>query len=363
MHLQPLRLLIPRTDRVPSVKDLTVRAKDDIRQFIAEGLYKESDVPALFLCRIATAERSYSGVFALNDIADFHEGRIKKHEKTLARREAEYLHLLQEWQSVIKPVLLTYPPQQEMGDWIEAYMSRNAPDVAVEVPEDGELHQFWAIKTPEQYRQLQQLFAALVPEVYIADGHHRTTTIAHLAQTYPDGLNGMFFDQLFCAFFAADQLTIKGYHRVVSLPEGRTLDDMKALMKERLKMKPLEQPRLPLHRREVVAVFPDECLSFVLEMPVETHTLDASLLSEQVFAAIWELADPRQDKAIRFVDGARGLNGVLEEVNHGGVGFLLHPVAFDDLFYLSDQGESLPPKSTWFEPRIKSGLTVYSFHR
>ena len=113
---------------VPSIKDLTVRAKDDIRTFIDDGWFTQDEVPGIYICRIITEQRAFTGVIALNSIQDFHNGRIKKHEKTLAQREAEYHHLLQEWQSVIKPVLThrgrRWPSSVMLGNGVSAWYSR-----------------------------------------------------------------------------------------------------------------------------------------------------------------------------------------------------------------------------------------------
>lgn len=363
MHIQPLQLLTPRTQLVPSIKDLTVRAKDDIRTFIDEEWFTQDEVPGIYICRIITEQRAFTGVIALNSIQDFHNGRIKKHEKTLAQREAEYYHLLQEWQSVIKPVLLTYPAQPLISNWINDYAQSHPITLEVSVPEDKEQHQFWAIQEPTDIAAIQALFANLVPEVYIADGHHRTTTIAHLAEKHPEGLNGLDFSTLFSAFFADDQLVIKGYHRVVELPETMTEADFVSKLNTTFQVTPLEALRLPVSKRELIVVLSSGCYSLLFSETAEQHILDATLLNDHIFGQLLNMGDVRAGKQVIYIDGAKGApeaNRIVQESNGRKAGFLLYPVAFDDLFFLSDKGESLPPKSTWFEPRIKSGLTVHS---
>lgn len=363
MHIQPLQLLTPHTQLVPSIKDLTVRAKDAIRSFIDNGWFSQDEVPGIYICRITTEQRAFTGVIALNSIQDFHNGQIKKHEKTLAQREAEYHHLLQEWQSVIKPVLLTYPAQPLISNWISNYTQSHPISLEVSVPEDKEQHQFWAIQNPADIAAIQALFADLVPVVYIADGHHRTTTIAHLAEKHPEGLNGLDFSTLFSAFFADDQLVIKGYHRVVELPETMTEADFLAKLNATFLVTPLDTLRLPASKRELVVVLSCGCHSLLFSETAEQHILDATLLNDHIFGQILNMGDARAGKQVIYIDGAKGAteaNRIVQESNGRKVGFLLYPVDFDDLFFLSDNGESLPPKSTWFEPRIKSGLTVHS---
>lgn len=362
MQIQPLSILVPRVDRIDGLAAFFEAAKNDIRQNVTNGLYETWSTPAIYLYQIQSGTRQHLGVIALNELDDFYEGRIKKHEKTLAKREEEYVHLLQEWQAVIKPVLLTYPAHPDLGARLRDYTLRYAPVLRADIPENGESHQLWAITEAEEITELQRLFAEQVPAAYIADGHHRTSTIAHMALKPAEERGDLDFSHLFCAYFAADQLDILGYHRLVSLPESLSMDAFVEGLSTAFQVTPLAVPRLPEAKREIVLVTAGRQFCLRPKSLPESHVLDATLLNEHVFRQMIGIEEVRTAKNIAYIEGDKGLDTLVELVKAqpDKAGFLLYPVAFEDLFFLSDQGAVLPPKSTWFEPRIKSGLAVHS---
>jgi uncharacterized protein (DUF1015 family) len=365
MQIYPLPLLLPELDLIPSLSEVCTNAKDDFRAYVDRGWYRETAEAGFYIYRIEDKGRQHTGILALNDVADYKNGHIKKHEKTLAAREAEYHLLLRDWQAVIKPVLMTYPAQPVVSDWMAEYTRNHNPDFTAEFGKDHEQHFLWAVTGAEDIRTLQQLFATVIPDVYIADGHHRTSTIANFSDRPEIVAEKLDFSRIFCAFFADDQLDILGYHRVLSVetPDGAV--GLIAQLETHFHLKKLEAPRLPAHKRELVVIAGDAVWSLDLSATAEeaSHVLDATLLNDLILSNLAGIEDPRKDKRIMYSEGAKGITGVktiIADAPASRVGFLLFPVAFSDLFYISDQGESLPPKSTWFEPRIKSGLTVQS---
>jgi uncharacterized protein (DUF1015 family) len=360
MRIQPLQLLSPDQGTVPSLRDLAIRAKDDFPQQYANGCYRTLE-NAIVIYQIRANGRAHTGILANNDIRDFDLGRIKKHEKTLARREAEYHVLLQQWKAVIKPVLLTFPANDDFRLWIEDYTESHTPDVVLPIPEDGEEHCYWLVSEPAQVQAIKTIMAN-VEATYIADGHHRTTTIANFSKIPPSERGNLDFSHLFAAFFPDDQLRILGYHRLVTLDTAAEAVDFCQKINTLVSLTHLPSPRMPAHRREVVLVHNGQChvLDFSKIVGDEHQwTLDTSLLNDLVFMQILGVADVRSDKRVTYIDGAKGLEGMLEATLEANkVGFLMHPVSFEELYHLSDRDETLPPKSTWFEPRMKSGLAV-----
>jgi uncharacterized protein (DUF1015 family) len=360
MQIEPLSLFIPKELPEGTISSFFEAAKYEIRQNMDGGAYFTPVENALYIYRISTQHSSHLGVIALNDVSDFWAGKIKKHEKTLTRREQEYVDLLQDWQAVIKPVLLTYPANRTITDWLTRFSANHTPIVDLAV--DGEeRHQLWAVVEPAELDRLQSFFKELVDSVYIADGHHRTTTIANMSKKPKEACGGLNFSKLFCAYFSEDQLAILGYHRLLTLSEGMTTAQLMGEMHQWFEIEPLSSPRLPRGKRELVVLTSVGQFCLRPKVDVDRTFLDASLLNEFVFSRILGMEDIRSASGIRYVEGSISLQALSELVSDAGqVLFLLYPVSFDDLFYLSDQGLDLPPKSTWFEPRIKSGLAVHS---
>jgi uncharacterized protein (DUF1015 family) len=360
MRIEPFSLLLPKELPTKAISSFFEAAKYDIRQNLDNGLYSAPVADALYVYRISTQVSSHIGVIALNDISDFWDGKIKKHEKTLTRREEEYVTLLTEWTAVIKPVLLTYPSKPVITEWLLQFSTANTPIIDFEMEETGERHQLWSVMELSDLETLQTFFMELVDCVYIADGHHRTTTIANLSKVSEDRLGNLDFSRLFGAYFSEDQLDILGYHRLLTLPEDLSVDQLLGQLQNWFEVEQLPQARFPTAKREFLALTDAGTYRFTLKEEAERHLLDAHLLNEFVFSGVLGLRDIRSASSIQYVEGSKSLPELQQLAGPDRILFLLHPVTFEDLFYLSDMGLDLPPKSTWFEPRIKSGLAVYS---
>jgi uncharacterized protein (DUF1015 family) len=370
MNIQPLSLLTPRIELVPSMRDLAVQVKDKINAYMSNGWYKQME-SSICIYQIAANGHTHTGILALNDINDFDQGKIKKHEKTLTKREEEYFELLRSWKAVIKPVLLTFAPNDDLTNWMNTYLSVHTSSFRISIPEYGEVHHYWLVTDLNEIKTIQAIFEN-IPAVYIADGHHRTTAIANMSKRTEEEKQGLDFSHLFAAYFPDDQLDILGYHRIAALENEAAAEQLIVSIKNKFGLSLLQTPRLPLHKREVIVVYKDQfyTLDFSVNNPQsevfpaihDTYTLDTALLNDLVFTDILGVENVRSDKRITYMDGASGYTGMLwaTQNDYNKIGFLLFPVAIEDLYYLSDQGDSLPPKSTWFEPRIRSGLAVCS---
>ncbi|MCB0574438.1 MAG: DUF1015 family protein, partial [Saprospiraceae bacterium] len=136
----------------------------------------------------------------------FFSGKVKKHEKTLSEREQQQMQLFLRWGAILKPILLTYQPVPDISRWLDSFASSNKPTFSTRFVKDGQIHRVWTVTDPTEIDHLRRLFAERVACTYIADGHHRTTTVALLHERLKDKNPEFNFDNLFCAFFAADQL-------------------------------------------------------------------------------------------------------------------------------------------------------------
>ena len=369
MKLKPFRGRYPNFDKIESSDTFCDEAKNMYEQYVEEGLYEKFPHPAFFIYQIKSVTGEHTGLVALNEVEDFFAGKVKKHEATLSEREKQQTKLFLRWEAVLKPVLLTYPPVPAISAWLKGFVQKHKPLFDTRFKNGKVLHRIWAIPDEQDIMALQELFAAYVKSTYIADGHHRTSTMAtlhELRDDYPD----FDFDHLFCAFFATDQLDILDYNRVAEIPKGMSAAQFIAQISSVFDIKVLESERRPMDKHEIVMCLRQEWYSLhwrpeiLAGLDEQNALLDASLLNERVLGNILGIRDVRSDNRITYVDGSKGLNGLLKAANHRNkVGFALYPVHFADMMYLADAGEILPPKSTYFEPRLKSGMLVQLLKR
>lgn len=368
MNIKPFQALYPNLDFIASPDSFCENAKHSFREYQDNGFFEQSQQKALYLYQIeGPHHRKHTGLIALNDVQDFFTGKIKKHEKTLSEKEQQQMQFFLRWGAILKPILLTYAPVRDIDNWLLHYAKTHEPLLVTQFEKDHQTHRIWPISGERDIQTLRDMFARHVNDTYIADGHHRTTTTALLHERLKDKSPEYDFDNLFCAFFSADQLDILDYNRVI--------DGMKDIgplafivkMSRIFDMDVLEKPHKPHRKHELVMFAEKEWFSLrwkkeILDRIPSEHgvVLDATLLNELVFRDILGIADARTNTRITYVDGAKGLAGVRKTVNEksGRIGFALYPVLFKDMMRMADFGESLPPKSTYFEPRMKSGMLV-----
>jgi len=366
MKIKPFRATYPNFDFIASPDSFCDDAKNSFREFQANGFFEKAPKDALYIYQIETDLRKHTGLIALNEVEDFFAGKVKKHEKTLSEREQQQMQLFLKWNAILKPVLLTYPPVSDISRWLENFTLANKPLYTTRFAKDRQTHRVWTVTEADDIRRLQSLFIDHVGGTYIADGHHRTTTVALLHERLKDKNQEFDFDNLFCAFFAADQLDILDYNRVVEGLRDLSPTQFIVRMSKIFDLNVLAEPRKPLEKHEIIMYAQKEWYSLHWKKTVlESHALDrvvldASLLNELVLDKILGITDVRTDTRIIYVEGARGLEGVRKTTheNDDHIGFVLYPVTFEDMMRMADAGESLPPKSTFFEPRLKSAMLV-----
>jgi len=367
MIVQPFQALYPNFNFIASPDSFCNDAKHAYREFYENRFFETAPQEALYIYQIEDAGARRLGLVGLNALSDFFDGKIKKHEKTISEKEQQQMQVFLKWHAILKPILLTYPPVADIQEWLEAYIAQNKPLYTTYFEREAQTHTVWSIADGVAIRQLQDAFQQLVPCTYIADGHHRTSTMALLNERMgnENELN-LDLSNLFCAYFATDQLEILDYNRVVEGLSDITPISFMARLSTLFDMEPMQQPEKPRHKHELTMYLSKEWFRLrwkpaVLDRyPSGSVLLDASLLNEWVLRDVFDIQDVRNDTRINYVEGAKGLEGVRRLVNEEDlcVGFLLYPVSFADMIALADAGESLPPKSTYFEPRMRSGLLV-----
>ncbi|MEL6867171.1 MAG: DUF1015 family protein [Bacteroidota bacterium] len=374
MRIYPFQAIYPNFNYIASPDSFFGRVKYEYPQYKESGFFLKAAQESVYIYRIEKINRTYIGLVASSDINDYMDGRIKKHENTLASKEQQQMHLMITRSAIVKPVLLTYPVVPEITHILKKYIQKHPPFYQTVFTKEKQTHTFWEVSDGKIIQRLQKLFLEKVPETYIADGHHRTSTTALMykrSQSEEENkrnesaMEGN-YHRLLSAFFQTDQLDIHDYNRVVEGLNDCSLTTFMAKISQLFDIELLEGPARPAVKHEIVMFVNKEWFLLrwkkkVLKQYVkETVVLDASLLDEKVLKPILGIEDIRTDQRIKYVEGPKGLDDIRSKAikNINRVAFILYPVELMDLIKVADLGMTMPPKSTWFEPRIKNGLIV-----
>ena len=348
----------------------------------ADGTFVTEPAPCFYLYELAMNERSQTGVVACCAIDDYLENVIKKHENTLEKKELDRIRHIDALDAQTGPIFLTYRDSDAI-DILVAAVKKTAPlyDFA---GEDGVTHRVWRMAAASEETACSQAYAGLVaafakvPCAYIADGHHRAVSAVKVGLARREanpGYDGTEeFNYFMSVLFPASQLSILAYNRVVRDLNGLTKDEFlnalagengpfEIIHKQESQLEPIDKGAVGMYLdREWygLGVKPE----FESSDPVEG--LDVSILQEKVLAPILGIGDPRTDGRIEFVGGIRGLRELERKVNRidargdgPAVAFAMFPTSIDELLNVADAGRLMPPKSTWFEPKLRSGLFAH----
>ena len=340
------------------------RGRENLRRLIADGILVRDASPCLYVYQQRMGDHVQAGLVALCSVREYEQDLIKKHEHTRPDKEDDRTRHVTEANANAEPVFLAYRASQEIDRTVDAVRAR--PAAYDFVATDGIGHALWVVSDPAEVASLVKLFAGL-PALYVADGHHRTAAAARhgkrMRAAHPGGSGDEPYESFMAVVFPHDQLKILDYNRVVKDLNGLGAEAFLAKVAERFVVGPGE------------GVTPATRHSFGMFLGGKWHRLEArpgtypaddpiggldvSILQDNLLAPVLGIADPRKDTRIDFVGGIRGLGELEKRCRQGwAVAFALHPTSLDELMRVADSGVVMPPKSTWFEPKLRSGLTV-----
>lgn len=345
------------------------RAKALLDESIADGTYVEDDEPSYYLYRLRAADgRSQTGVVGCASIDDYESGVIKKHEKTRADKEIDRIRHVDTCGAQTGPIFLAF----RSDGAVEAVIDRveSQPSLYDFEADDGVRHTVWRVDDPADTETIRRTFEQ-TSALYIADGHHRAASAVKAGLLRREaaraaGVGGpLESDHFLSVIFPSEQLTILDYNRVVADLNGLALGEFLGRVEERFDVgEASEYPCKPA-RKGCYGMYVDGAWyplaikeAYRSDDPVAG--LDVALLQDNLLGPVLGIDDPRTDKRIDFVGGIRGLDELARRVDGGmAVAFALHPTSIDELFAVADAGLLMPPKSTWFEPKLRSGLFIH----
>ena len=345
------------------------KARKNLELFMLNDTLLSEEKPCYYVYQLTMPARqgvsvnsiSQTGLVCVSSIDDYSKDVIKKHELTRPEKEKDRVDHMKATRAQTGNVFLAYRDVMEINALINGWKATNKP-VYDFTADDGIQHTVWIINREPVIDSITRLFETNVPFTYIADGHHRAASAAKVSKEFPDSENAKYF---LTTIFPASQLSILDYNRVVKDLDGMRREKFISALQEDFLITFSPEPVRPAQLHEFgmymdgqwYILFPRE--GSYRNDPI--GVLDVTILQKNIMDKILDIEDPRTDKRIDFVGGIRGLKELEKRVNSGEmtVAFSLYPVTIEQLFAIADSGKTMPPKSTWFEPKLRDGLLTH----
>ncbi|MBD3277599.1 MAG: DUF1015 family protein, partial [Candidatus Aegiribacteria sp.] len=361
-----LRVVKPEVDLDPSLDLYDTRVYEqgafNLRHLMEHGEMIQEKKPMFYLYRQVMGDHSQVGLVATVSADDYEKNLIKKHEHTRKAKEEDRIRHIETQNAQCGPVFLTYHDQSEFDEIQQRICGREEPEYDFESP-DNIRHTLWLVKDDEDIESINRLFQE-VPALYVADGHHRSaagTIVARRRRESNENHTGNEeYNYFLAVLFPKSQMKIMAYNRVVADLNGLSKEEFLKRISDNFEVSDKADPKPGKRLRYSMyldgswyGLEPKEG-SFPADDPV--LSLDASILQENLLDPLLGIDDPRTSERIKFVGGIRGTEELEKLVDNGGfsVAFSLYPTSIDQLMNVADSGRVMPPKSTWFEPKLRS---------
>lgn len=345
------------------------KGRDNLIKMIENGILVQEEEEMLYIYRLTMGGRSQTGIVVCTDLDEYFNGTIKKHEFTIERKELDRINHVNYCDANTGPIFMAYKGQNDINRIIENWTTENEP--VYDFLSDDEIgHTVWAIGDEDIKEELINLFSK-IKSIYIADGHHRIASAAKVCsmrrEENPEFTGEEEFNYCLSVLFPAEQLKIMDYNRVVKDLNGYTEDEFLKMLSERFEIVLCEDGIFRPSRPHDFGMYLNGkwykiTAKAVTINPDPVLILDVSILQEEVLLRILNIKDVKTDTRIDFVGGIFGAEVLEEKVDSGdfAVAFLMYPTSVKELMSISDAGKIMPPKSTWFEPKLRSGLFIHS---
>jgi uncharacterized protein (DUF1015 family) len=346
------------------------KSVENFRKWQNNGWLIQDPEPRFYIYAQTMKGRTQYGIVGCASIDDYINGIIKKHELTRPDKEQDRMVHVRVNDANIEPVFFTYPSVKEIDDIVEDIVKTEKPEYDF-ISEDGFGHHFWVVKKTETIELIENLFALKVPFTYVADGHHRTAAAALVGkekrENNPSHKGTEEYNYFLAVHFPDNQLRIIDYNRTIKDLNGLTPEQLIGKLDKSFK---IEDKGTRIYRPKKLHNFSMYLEGKWYSLTAKDGTyddndpigiLDVTILTNQILVPVLDIQDLRRSKRIDFVGGIRGLGELRKRVNNGEmkVAFALYPVSMKQLINIADSGNIMPPKSTWFEPKLRSGLVIH----
>ena len=344
------------------------KGAENLQRLINEGVMARDEKPCFYIYRQVMGTHEQYGLVALASVDEYDNNLIKKHEFTRPDKEDDRMRHIDHLNAQVGPVFLTYQAQPEMDALVKTICAQS-PEVDFK-SDDGIRHTVWPVCDAGQITQIENIFGR-VEALYVADGHHRSAAASRIRalrkKNNPNHTGNESYNYFLNVIFPHDQMFIMDYNRVVTDLNGMDEATFIARLENDFDLRRLGKNGFkPMEKHTFVMYMNGEWYLLMAHDTLINENdpvarLDVSILQDNVLAPMLGIGDPRKDKRIDFVGGIRGLEELKKRVDSGemAVAFAFFPTAIEDLMAIADAGKVMPPKSTWFEPKLRSGLFVH----
>ncbi len=352
----------------PYSSEVYEQGRENFTNLITKGVLIQDSVPSYYVYRLTMNGRTQTGLVGCCHFEEYFDGKIKKHELTRTAKEDDRVKHVECLNANAEPVFFSYRGKKSINDIVEKKIS--SEPIYDFLADDGIRHELWSISETENLNSIEESFKN-VPCLYVADGHHRTAAAARIGQKRKeknkDHTGEEEYNFFLAVLFPEDQLKIYDYNRVVKDLNGLSVDNFIKKLEDSFLVSKIENDDTKPSRLREFSLYIDSSWyrliakegCWNIEDPV--GDLDVTILSERVLNPVLGITDLRKDNRIDFVGGIRGLDELKKRVDSGEMqaAFALFPVSMDQLLNIADANEIMPPKTTWFEPKLRSGLFIH----
>jgi uncharacterized protein (DUF1015 family) len=369
LHITRAEIDMPQGTDIHS-EEVYKKSVDNFNLWQEKRWLVQDEVPSYYIYAQTMKGRTQYGIVGCAAVDDYLKGVIKKHELTRPDKEQDRMVHIRVNNANIEPVFFAYPPVKELDAIVKKIIRKTKPEYDF-TAEDGFGHHFWVIRDQSTVTRIEELFAGKVPFTYVADGHHRTAAAALVGKEKADNNPGHTgkeeYNFFLAVHFPSDQLRIIDYNRTVKDLNGFSSAEFLAKLEKGFVVK----------EKGAKIYKPGKLHNFSMYLDGKWYSLtarkgtyndddpigvlDVTILTNEILAPILDIQDLRRSKRIDFIGGIRGLNELKRRVDSGEmkVAFALYPVSMKQLITIADSGNIMPPKTTWFEPKLRSGLVIH----
>jgi uncharacterized protein (DUF1015 family) len=362
LHITKSEIDLPSTVDIHS-KEVYEKAKENLQDFIQRNILFREGKPCYYIYELTMKGRSQTGLVCGSSVDDYEQDLIKKHEFTRPEKEQDRINHIAISGAQTGNVFLAYRNKASVDTLIDSWKKDHQP-VYDFTADDGVHHTIWIVNEDSAIAAITKLFAEEVPATYIADGHHRAASAAKVRKALGDKATKN-ADYFLTTLFPSNQLYIMDYNRLVRDLNGLNEADFLQRIQESFDVEEVTTAYAPAQLHELGMYLDNKWYKLVAKKDSYTEdpigVLDVTILQNNVLDKVLGIQDPRVDKRIDFAGGIRGLGELEKRVNSGEmkVAFSLYPVSIEQLFTIADSGNVMPPKSTWFEPKLRDGLLTH----
>jgi uncharacterized protein (DUF1015 family) len=351
----------------PYAPEVYAKGAENLQRLIDQGVLIRDDSPGYYVYRLKMGEHVQTGLVCTGNVADYDTNRIRKHEFTRPQKEDDRVRHMTALNAQTGPVLVVYRNADEIRTLLED-ITETEPLYDF-IADDGIAHTVWVANDPQATERLTQLFDGM-DALYIADGHHRSASASRVAATRksgnPEDTGEENYNQFLCVAFPHDETRILDYNRVVRDLNNHTPGELLEMISGPFSVAPVDRPLRPGHPGQYGMYLDGQWYRLDIKpelIPTDdpVASLNVSLLQNHLIAPMLGVQDPRTDDRIDFVGGIRGLDVLKLRVDSGemAIAFALFPTSMEDVMAVADANEVMPPKSTWFEPKLADGLVSH----